>query len=139
MKTSQLDYLIVYPSCCVCVSPTPYWWIGKTFWQVIQIIDLECVGDYAYYEVTMPLPPYPRITCLLQDVTALAFHKGTDAYVLCVLLLLFFTVCSVLGELQDKWMNGYTWPTIQLVVRDKWRSEHVNQLGAWLLKQSRKS
>ena len=26
----------------------------------------------------MPLPPYPRITCLLQDVTALAFHKGNS-------------------------------------------------------------
>ena len=24
MKTSQLDYLIVYPCVCVCVSPTPY-------------------------------------------------------------------------------------------------------------------
>ena len=39
----------------------------------------------SYYEVTVPLPPYPRITCLLlQDVTALA--TGTTINVLCVLL-----------------------------------------------------
>ena len=41
----------------------------------------------SYYEVTMPLLPYPRITrLLLQDVTALA--TGTTINVLCVLLLL---------------------------------------------------
>ena len=69
-------------------------WIGiLTFWQVI---DLACVGDHAYYEVTMevtmPLLPYPWITCLLQDMTALA--KGTP---LCVLLFAVVFVCSVLG------------------------------------------
>ena len=60
-------------------------WIGMTFWQVIETIYLAYVGDHAYYEVTMPLPPYPRITCLLlQDVTALA--TGTTINVPCVLL-----------------------------------------------------
>ena len=73
--------------CCVCL-PQPLFadrWVGiLTFWQVIETIDLAYVGDHAYYEVTMPLPPYPRITCLLQDVTALA--TGTTINFLCVLL-----------------------------------------------------
>ena len=89
MKTSQLDYFIKSVPLVLCL-PQPLFadrWIGiLTFWQVIETIDLAYVGDHAYYEVTMPLPPYPRITCLLlQDVTALA--TGTTINVLCVLLL----------------------------------------------------
>ena len=57
-------------------------WIGiLTFWPIIETIDLACVGDHAYYEVTMPLLPYPRITSLLlQDMTALP--TGTPMSVL---------------------------------------------------------
>jgi len=65
MKTSQLDYLIVYLVVLWLCLPYPLWWIGKTFWQVIRIIDLACVGDHAYYEVTMPTMRWP---CLCRHI-----------------------------------------------------------------------
>jgi len=71
-----------------------------TFWQIIEINELACVGDYAYYEVTIPLPQYPQITCLLQNVTALA--NGTPVNVLCIAFCSCVSVCSVLSELQNE-------------------------------------
>ena len=78
--------------------------MGKTFWQVVRIIDLACVGDHAYYEVTMPLPPYPWITCLLQDMTAPAFHKGNSCS--CSVSIAFWCVFCLLciGRVAE-WMN----------------------------------
>ena len=54
----------------VFVSPLPpiCWWIGKTFWQVIRIIDLACGGDHASAAISMDhLSPSRRDTTSLSQ------------------------------------------------------------------------
>ena len=54
----------------------------------------------------MPLPPYPRITCLLQDVTALAFHKGNSCLCsVCIAFCCFLSALYLASYRMNEWMN----------------------------------
>ena len=57
-------------------------------------------------EVTMPLLPYPWITCLLHDMTALAFHKGNSCWCsVCIAFFSFFCLLCI-GRVAE-WMMSY--------------------------------
>ena len=70
-----------------------------------------------FLEVTMPLPPHPRIriTCLLQDVTALA--NGTPVNILCCIAFC-CCVCLLCIERVTEWMNFEPWSYTRTAVQD---------------------